>query len=283
VRARVWGCRGSLATPGPRTVRYGGNTSCVEIRPADGSLVVLDAGTGIRNLGWELGPDRPKTIHLLLTHMHLDHVEGLGFFMPIHDPETELHVWGPPWPFLSLRDRVAAYLAPPLFPLLFEQIAGTFVFHEVTDGDWWEIGDVRVRARPVTHPAPTIGYRLEEGGRSLAFIPDNEPALSCDLATADPSEVSGLDIAHGVDLLMHDAQYTAAEYGTRRGWGHSSVPDFVRFAELADAGRTLMFHHEPAHADDELEVMLDDARELSNGTGDRIALAREGLEIDLSC
>src|SRR5262249_25301221 len=123
---------------------------------------------------------------------------------------------------------------------------------------------------------------LEEGGRSLAFIPDNEPALSCDLATADPSEVSGLDIAQGVDLLMHDAQYTAAEYGTRRGWGHTSVPDFVRFAELADAGHTLMFHHEPAHADEELEVMLDDARELSNGTADRIALAREGLEIDLS-
>jgi len=282
VLARIWGCRGSLATPGPRTVRYGGNTSCVEVRPSDGSLIVLDAGTGIRDLGWALGPDRPKTIHLLLTHMHLDHVEGLGFFLPIHDPETELHIWGPPWPYRSLRDRVAAYLAPPLFPLLFEQIPARFEFHEVPDGRPWEIGGVRVAARPVTHPAPTVGYRLEENGCSLAFIPDNEPALLCDLALAGRSQVSGLDVAQGADLLLHDCQYTAAEYSTRKGWGHTCVPDFARIAELSEARRSLMFHHEPAHADDMLDAMLDEVRELAGGNGDHVQLAREGMELDLT-
>jgi phosphoribosyl 1,2-cyclic phosphodiesterase len=263
-------------------VRYGGNTSCVEVRPADGSLIVLDAGTGIRNLGWELGQDRPKTIHLLLTHMHLDHVEGLGFFLPLFDPATEVHVWGPPWPFRSLRDRVEAYLAPPLFPLLFDQIPARFHFHEVEEGKPWEIGGVRVSAWPVTHPAPTVGYRLEENGCSLAFIPDNEPALSCDLAVADRSEVSGLEVAHDVDVLLHDCQYTAGEYATRRGWGHTCVPDFVRFVELADPRRVIMFHHEPAHADEMLDTMLDEVRELSGRNGDRVQLGSEGLELDLT-
>jgi phosphoribosyl 1,2-cyclic phosphodiesterase len=280
--ARIWGCRGSLATPGPGTLRYGGNTSCVEIRPADGSLIILDAGTGIRNLGWALPEERPHRIHLLLTHMHLDHVEGLGFFLPLFDAETELHVWGPSWPYRSLRDRVASYLAPPLFPLLFDQIPAQLAFHEVPEGTPWEIGAVRVQAEPVTHPAPTVGYRLEENGCSLAFIPDNEPALSSDLSGGAASRVSGLVVAHDVDLLLHDCQYTAEEYATRRGWGHTCVPDFVRFIELAGARRVLMFHHEPAHADETLDAMLDEARALAGVNGERVQLAAEGMELDLT-
>lgn len=280
MRVRIWGCRGSLATPGPRTLRYGGNTSCVEIRPADGSLIVLDAGTGIRNLGWSLPDDRPRTINLLLTHMHLDHVEGLGFFLPLFDPETELHVWGPAWPYRSLRDRIAAYLTPPLFPLLFDDIPARIVFHEVPEGTPFDVGGVRVCAQRVTHPAPTVGYRLEENGCSLAFIPDNEPALASDLAST-ASEVPGLEVARGADVLLHDCQYTAEEYETRRGWGHTCVPDFVRFIERAEARRVLMFHHEPAHADETLDAMLEAARELAGADGDRVELAAEGLELDL--
>ena len=279
MRARIWGCRGSLATPGPTTVRYGGNTSCVEVRPADGSLIVLDAGTGIRLLGLSLPPDRPRTIHLLLTHMHLDHVEGFGFFMPLFDPETHIHVWGPSWEERSLQDRIVEYLSLPLFPLRFQQIPARLHFHDVPE-ETFELGAVRVTASRVTHPGPTVAYRLEEDGRSLAFIPDNEPALGCEIAAAPAAEVSGLDLATGVDVLMHDAQYTSEEYSTRVGWGHSALPDLAALVRRAEPGQVLMFHHEPNHTDDDLEGMLDEARSLMPGQA--VALAREGLELDLA-
>ena len=278
MRARIWGCRGSLATPGPTTVRYGGNTSCVEVRPSDGSLIVLDAGTGIRLLGLALGQERPKEIHLLLTHMHLDHVEGLGFFLPLFDPDTQIHVWGPVWEERSLRDRIVAYLSLPLFPLRFEQIPARLHFHDVPE-ETFELGNVKVSAARVTHPGPTVAYRIEENGRSLAFVPDNGPALNCDIAAAPAAEVSGLELASGATVLMHDAQYTAEEYTTRVGWGHSALPDFAALVGRAQPEQVLMFHHEPNHTDHDLELMLGEARSL---LPDRdITLAREGLELSL--
>lgn len=279
MKARIWGCRGSLATPGPATVRYGGNTSCVEVRASDDSLVVLDAGTGIRLLGLSLGQEAPREIHLLLTHMHLDHVEGFGFFAPLFNPDTTLHVWGPKWPEMSLRDRIVEYLSLPLFPLMFQQIPARLEFHDVPDGQF-ELGPLRVTAAPVTHPGPTVAYRLEEGGRSLAFVPDNEPALNGDIDSSPAGEVSGLSIASGVDVLLHDSQYTAEEYSTRVGWGHSSLPHLASFVQRARPGRVLMFHHEPNHSDDYLEGMLEEARGLLPGVD--VALAREGLEIELA-
>ena len=279
MRLRIWGCRGSLATPGPQTIRYGGNTSCVELRAVDGSLLVFDAGTGIRQLGLALPADRPKTIHLLLTHLHLDHIEGLGFFAALHDPESEIHVYGPAAPERSLRDRIAGYLSPPFYPLVFDTLAARFTFHEV-ERDAWEIGGLRVCSAPVTHPGPTVGYRIEEDGRSFAFVPDNEPALDGPLADQPDGTLSGLAVAAGADLLFHDAQYTAAEYSTRVGWGHSSLPDFAAFVRRADPGRVLMFHHDPAHSDADVEAMHEEARRLSGAEADRIEIAHEGLEID---
>ncbi len=266
---RIWGCRGSLATPGQETVRYGGNTSCVEVRPADGAVIVLDAGTGIRPFGVALADRRPTEIHLLLTHMHLDHVEGLGFFGPLFDPECSVHVWGPRPDGLSLEERISGYVSPPLFPVPFQNIPARVLFNEVWE-DEFEIDGVRVRCAPVKHPGRTVAYRLEEAGRSFAFIPDNEPALQRD---------SGLSIAGGADVLFHDAQYTAQEYETRVGWGHSALPDFARFVSAAEPARVLMFHHDPAHSDDSLEEMLTEARQLSGR--DDVELAHEGLEIAL--
>lgn len=280
MRLRIWGCRGSLATPGPETVRYGGNTSCVELRGADGSLIVLDAGTGIRRLGRALADGRPRTIHLLLTHLHLDHVEGLGFFAPLHDPETEIRVYGPAAPDRSLRDRVAAYLSPPWYPLRFEELAARTSFEEV-ESDTWQVGGLRVRSAPVTHPGPTLAYRLEEGGRSFAFVPDNEPALDGGVEGLPERSLSGLAVAAGADLLFHDAQYTAAEYATRVGWGHSSIPDFVAFVRRAEPGRVLMFHHDPGRSDGEVEAMHAEARRLAGGLAGTIEVAREGVELEL--
>jgi phosphoribosyl 1,2-cyclic phosphodiesterase len=281
VRAKVWGCRGSLAAPGPETIRYGGNTSCLEVRLSDDRLIIVDAGTGIRNFGVALGGDRPDRIDILLTHLHLDHIEGLGFFTPIWDPTCEIHLWGPPSPNHTLRDRIATYFSPPLFPVHLDAIPSRLVFHDVPE-DEWELGGAAVRAQPVTHPGPTLGYRIEEDGKTLTYISDHEPALGIeDLATADPSWVSGYGLALGTDVLLHDAQYTEEEYTHRVGWGHSSIVHTITFAQIAKVRRLLLFHHDPLHSDAKLEAMLAQARQLWGTERDGLSLSFEGMEFDV--
>lgn len=280
MRARVWGCRGSLASPGPETVRYGGNTSCVEVRMEDGNLIILDAGTGIRPLGNTLMGELPRTIHVFLTHLHLDHLEGLGFFGPLWSPDVDLHIWGPPSPLRSLERRIAQYLSPPLFPVHLSDIPSHPTFHDVPDDDW-KIGTARFSAKPVSHRGPTVGYRIEENGQVLSFIPDHEPALGVDLRSVEPEWISGHAVAQGADVLLHDAQYTEDEYRQRIGWGHSSTVHVVTFAEIAEARQLVMFHHDPMHSDDQLEEILEHARSLWKGPGAEPILAYEGMELNL--
>ncbi len=268
MQARIWGCRGSVATPGPETVRYGGNTTTVELRTASGRLLVLDAGTGIRPLGLALA-DPPTHVDLIVTHLHLDHVEGLGFFAPLFDPECSITIWGPPQAGSSLAARLKAYLSPPLFPRPFEEFGSRVEFVECGE-ETWQLDGVSITAARVEHPGPTYGYRLEENGHTLAFIPDNEPGL-------DPD--SGLALADGVDVLLHDAQYTRSEYAKRAGWGHSALDHFAALVRAAAPKRAVMFHHDPAHDDEELESMHAQAEELA---GRPLELAREGMELDLS-
>jgi phosphoribosyl 1,2-cyclic phosphodiesterase len=276
VRARFWGSRGSLASPGPDTVRIGGNTSCVEVRPDDGSLVILDSGTGIRGLGLALDGSAPPRIDILLSHLHLDHLEGLGFFAPLWDPKTELHIWGPPSPIRSLSDRISQYLSPPLFPVRLGEVPARLELHDAPDEPWM-LGSATITARPILHRGPTVGYRIEDGSRSLAYLTDHEPALSVDLSSVDPEWVSGFEVAAGVDVLIHDCQYTEEEYPDRAGFGHSSTKHVADFVRLAGAHRLLLFHHDPNHSDDELESLCRRVRELWDG---RVDLAREGEEID---
>jgi ribonuclease BN (tRNA processing enzyme) len=244
-------------------------------------MVVIDAGTGIRNLGVHLGPNCPDRIDLLLTHLHLDHIEGLAFFGPIWRPDCELHIWGPPSPGHSLRDRVATYFSPPLFPVHLDSLPGRIEFHDVPTGEW-EIGDLRLRAEPVNHPGPTVGYRLDDGGKVFTYISDHEPALGVDLATVSPDWISGFGLAERADVMFHDAQYTEEEYPNRVGWGHSSVAHTVTFGMMAKVGRLFMFHHDPLHSDSQLEAMLTRARELWGREPDDIALSYEGMEIEIS-
>lgn len=277
MHARFWGSRGSLAAPGPDTVRIGGNTSCVEVRVDDGSLLILDSGTGIRPLGATLDGSAPGRIDILLSHLHLDHLEGLGFFAPLWDARSEIHIWGPPSPTRSLTDRISRYLSPPLFPVRLGEVPATVALHDAP-GEPWTIGSATVTARAIVHRGPTVGYRIEDGARSLAYLTDHEPALGVDLATAEPGWVSGFEVAAGADVLIHDCQYTEDEYPPRAGFGHSSTQHVAEFARLAGAKRLLLFHHDPNHSDDELESLCDRVRELwSDGTVD---LAREGDEID---
>ncbi len=281
MRAKIWGCRGSLAAPGPETIRYGGNTSCVEVRTSDDHLIVIDAGTGIRNLGVSLGTNHPKRIDILLSHLHLDHIEGLGFFMPLWDPDTEIHLWGPPSPTRTLKEGMGRYFSPPLFPVHLDDIPSELSFHDVPDTEW-ELGAVRLKAEPVNHPGPTVGYRLDDAGRVLTYISDHEPALGIDLLSVTPDWVSGYSLANGADLLLHDSQYTEEEYPGRVGWGHSSIAHMVTFALITKVRRLLMFHHDPLHSDAQLESMLVRARELWGEQSDGVALAYEGMEIDLT-
>lgn len=203
--ARVWGCRGSLATPGPDTVRYGGNTSCIEVRLDSGHVLVLDAGTGVRPLGVELEHEPPAELHVLLSHLHLDHLQGLGFFRPLFTPGAEVHIWGPSSPVASLAERIAIYLSPPLFPVRLADLAARVVFHDEPESPV-TIGSATVRAGKVIHQGPTVGWRIEERGRVLAYLPDHEPSVGVvALADQPPSLISGHDIAHGADVLFHDA------------------------------------------------------------------------------
>jgi len=280
MRARVWGCRGSVAVPGSDTVKYGGNTSCVEVRLASGHALVLDAGTGMRPLGVSMQEDPPVELHILLTHLHLDHLQGLGFFRPLFTPGLEIHVWGPSSPVQNLAERIAMYLSPPLFPVRLEDVPSHLTFHDAPE-EPVAIGSATIRAAKVTHQGPTVGYRIEEGGRTLVYLPDHEPSPGNDLRTVPAQWMSGHDIARDADVLLHDAQYRDHEYGAHVGWGHSSIASVMEFAYKANVDQLVLFHHDPYHTDGELEDLLVEARGKWPGMENRVCLAYEGMTIVL--
>lgn len=275
MRATIWGCRGTLASPGPETVRYGGQTSCIAVHLDDGSLVILDAGTGIRPLGMSLEGSHPRRVDLLITHLHTDHIEGLRFFSPFWDPTVEFRIWGPPAPLRSVEERIAPFFSPPFFPVHLRNVPSRPEFRDTPSGPW-AIGSAVVSAELVKHPGPAVGYRIDEAGRTLAYLPDHEPGLGADLTAVEPEWISGLELARRADLLVHDAQYTQAEYDSRVGWGHSSTADAVTFAKRAGARRLVLFHHDPLHTDDHLEAMLTEAKQLPAAASMSVELGYEG-------
>jgi phosphoribosyl 1,2-cyclic phosphodiesterase len=280
MRLTIWGCRGSVPTPGPETVDCGGNTSCVEVSLENGTALVLDAGTGIRRLGDELVERGTKQVHLLLTHLHLDHVEGLRFFAPLWNERIRVDIWGPPSPLLSLKARISRSFSPPLFPIDLSDVPAQVHFHDVPRSRWTIDGAV-LAADLVVHPGPTVGYRIESGNATFAYLPDHEPRLAGRFVERSTDWISGASLAENADLLLHDAQYTEDEYHQRIGWGHSSVPDAVAFARAVGARRLLLFHHEPAHSDARLEDLEARAQSLVGEDEVRPTLAREGMVVDL--
>lgn len=280
MRLTIWGCRGSVPTPGAETVRYGGNTSCVEVELADGTVLVLDAGTGIRQLGRELLNRGALRLNLLLTHLHLDHLEGLRFFPPLWDERVTIDIWGPPSPVSSLRERIARSFSPPLFPIDLRDVPARVAFHDVPLQPW-TIEGASLAASLVVHPGPTVGFRIEAASSSFAYIPDHEPALAGAIGDKPREWISGAAIAEGVDVLFHDAQYFEDEYEQRVGWGHSSVADTVSFSRAVDARRLFLFHHEPLHSDGSLDRLEDHARSLAGSNGMSPTLAREGMVVEL--
>ena len=249
---RLWGTRGSLASPGPETAHYGGNTSCVEVRGATGTVLVLDAGTGIRALGATLTTSC-RRVDVLLTHLHMDHIQGLGFFAPLFEPGMEVHLWGPGRRALDLRSHLARYLSPPLFPVHLRDVP-TLVLHDLPPTEF-AVGEFTVTAAPVCHPGLTVGYRIGSPAGVVAYLPDHEPALGVPHFPLAPEWTSGWALACGADLLVHDAQYSREEYAAHVGWGHSAIDDAIAFAALAGVKHLVTFHHDPSHDDGEVECL----------------------------
>jgi ribonuclease BN (tRNA processing enzyme) len=251
----------------------------VEVELADGTTLILDAGSGIRELGQKLVERDPGELNICLTHLHLDHVEGLGFFAPLWRAGWKLRFWGPPSPTATLRNRVSRYLSPPLFPISLAEAPAEAVFEDVPS-EPWRLGSAVIEAQEVEHRGPTLGYRIEEEGQVLAYVPDHEPYLTAALDD-EPRWISGWAIAAGADLLFHDSQYTEEEYVGRHGWGHSSVAHAAAFSRAAGVRQLAMFHHDPMRSDRELEALYDQVAEAVGNDQEAPLIAREGLEIAL--
>lgn len=279
MKATLWGTRGSLAAPGPETARYGGNTACVQVTNDDGALLVLDAGTGIRRLGAAMPPELQR-VDLLLTHLHMDHLQGLGFFRPLRLHDVQVHLWGPASTTMRLHTRLARYLSPPLFPVTLRELECDLYLHEVPT-EPIEIEGFEISAMWICHPDPTVGFRIRADGQTIAYMPDHEPALGTRELSRETDWLSGYALAHEVDLLLHDAQYTADEYRARIGWGHSNMKHALQFAELARVKQFVPFHHDPSHTDADLDLLF--AELISEAQPPlRVTPGVEGTSIDLS-
>jgi phosphoribosyl 1,2-cyclic phosphodiesterase len=274
LKLRLWGTRGSIAAAGPDTVRYGGDTASVELIAKDGAVVVLDAGSGIRRLGNHLGPH--SRVDILLSHLHMDHVQGLPFFRPLLNPDIETHIWGPVSTTRGLRSRISRYLSPPLFPVRVRDLPSV-TFHDVTPSTF-QLGSLEVTADLITHPGSTLGYRITEDSETLAYLSDHEPAFGTGRVPDSPEWTSGFALAEDVDVLVHDAQYTDEEYARRVGWGHTSLTQLAAFAHQVGSRRLVTFHHDPAHSDEELDDFHAELRSMLDGV--ELLAGVPGLEVD---
>ena len=277
MKITLWGVRGSIPTSGPETKHYGGNTSCIEVTQ-DGWLLILDAGSGMQRLNAGITLIS-KRVDILLTHLHFDHLQGLGFFKALFDPTMEVHIWGPASSSQSLRSRLGRYFSPPLFPVHFRDLPCNLTLHEVENSSF-EIGPFSVQSRYVTHLGPTVGYRIKDKHSVLSYIPDHEPALGPRGLLHDLKWVSGSDLAMGADLMLHDGQYTKEEYLNKMGWGHCSMEDAALFASLAGVKHLVFFHHDPSHTDAQLDQMMTNFKK-KNDYPFKYELAVEGMQINL--
>ena len=257
MKVTLWGTRGSLASPGPDTVRYGGNTTCVSVEGSDGTMLVLDAGTGLRNVTQICSPDT-RRFHILLTHLHMDHIEGLPFFTPLNRAGVSVDIFGPASTTLSLKDRLLRYLSPPLFPVSLRELLADLRFYGLPSVPV-QIGEFTITADLVIHYNATLGYRVESPDATLTFLPDHNPALGVTSFPHRPEWTSGYSLAKDANLLIHDSQYTSEEFIARPGFGHSSIENAFLFAELAGVKQLVTFHHDPTHNDDMLDRMVEDA------------------------
>ena len=298
LRLKFWGVRGSIPSPGPATVRYGGNTACVTVR-AHGEIIILDAGTGLRPFGRELMGafrDQPLNLTLLLTHTHWDHIQGLPFFSPIYLPHCRMHILGFEGARRGLVNVLTGQMESPYFPVPFGELPGNIEVEELKDLEF-KIGAVHVRAWFANHPGICVGYRLFTDDGSVAFFPDNEPHCRYDpdgqvrptrkdasLEYAWAQEEKMIEFIRDADVLILDAQYDRAEHDDHIGWGHGCVDDVVAVAMKAGVKRLFLFHHDPDHDDVKIDHMLAHARKLVAEQKSTLVVdaATEGVVVELT-
>jgi len=274
---RCWGARGSIPVSGEEYLRYGGDTPCIEIRTKNDEIVIVDAGSGIRRLGNLLLAEDRRDCTLIFTHAHWDHLMGFPFFKPIYLPEARIQLFGCPLAQSSVRKMIAAIMAPPNFPVSFEEITADIRFQESCPTPF-EIGGLRVRSIPISHPNQGMGYRFEEDGKSFVFLTDNE------LSYRHPGSATYedyRDFARGADLLVHDAEYLDDEYRLTRRWGHSRYTDALQLAIDAGVAQLGLFHHNQERTDRDLEAMLEDCRRIAAGRPPICFALHQGMEIVL--
>lgn len=297
-RLKFWGVRGSIPSPGPATVRYGGNTTCVEVR-AGNEIIILDGGTGLRPLGRELlaeFKDQPLNLTLLLTHTHWDHIQGLPFFTPIYQPRCQLRILGFEGARRGLVNVLTGQMESPYFPVPFGELPGNIEVEELKDLEF-PVGNLRVQAWFANHPGICVGYRINTDEGAIVFFPDNEPHCRYDLdGTAHPTrkeasldyarsqEAKMIEFIRDAEVVMMDAQYDRAEYETHVGWGHGCVDDVVALAIKANVKQLFLFHHDPDHDDDKIDEMLAQAREFvaKQKATLRVECATEGFVVELA-
>lgn len=266
-----------MPSPGPATIGYGGNTSCLEVITATGARYIFDAGSGIRPLGQRIGV---VDADLFLTHFHWDHIQGLPFFMPLYNPESRLRVHGAKQGDTDIQTLIAGQMGPVYFPIPFQAVSADLRFHHL-DGEPWQDGSACVRSMRVRHPGFTHGYRIESGGASIGYFPDNELVGGHYPLDQRQTYAELVDFLGGVDLLIHDAMFTETEYSLHQGWGHSTFTQAVELAQNAGAGKLLLFHHAPERTDAELTRILEGLRDdiARRGSTLEVGVAAEGEEL----
>lgn len=294
MRLRFWGTRGSIAAPGPGTNHFGGNTSCIELTTDEGKHIVLDCGTGARELGNHLlaTSKGPISASILLTHTHWDHIQGFPFFAPLFAPGNHFEVYGPEKCHLSLHDVLSGQMEHHYFPVELDQLAARITYKDLTEGTH-QIAGIKVNAHPMNHPSPTLGYRFESDSVSVLYLSDHEPfsegvwrdgAKPGSMESIlDPGDRKHAEYMRNADLLIHEAQYTPEEYVSKRNWGHSTYAYVVELAAAAGVKRLFLTHHDPSHDDAFVAEIEQRARHLANqlGTTMEVSCAYEGCEVEV--
>jgi len=293
MRFQFRGTRGSLPAPGADTVKYGGNTTCIEVRSDNDDLVILDAGTGIRDLGLELSQNMPVKCHLFVSHTHWDHIQGVPFFIPIFVPGNELIIYGPPDPLTmtGIEAVLAKQMEYPHFPVRVAELQADISYNTLSDGQVVDLGFAKVSTVLMNHPAMNFGFKVECDGKSLFFTGDHEPlqniyqpgdAEYIEYEQAMQERSRGIiDFISGVDVLIADSQYTQEEYETKRGWGHSTYESALELARDAGVRKAYLTHHDTTRTDGQLDVILARLKEEWGDSGVDFDLAREGEVVQL--
>ena len=294
-RIKFWGTRGSIAVPSPETLRYGGDTTCMELR-ADGEIIVLDAGTGIRPLGIALDeelPAPPIKLSLLITHAHWDHIQGFPFFKPAYDSKNEIRIFGFDGAGATFREIMTEPMKSPFFPITMRELSARMDINKLNEMKF-SLGKLDIHAAFVNHPGVCAGYRIFTSGGSVAFLPDHEPyefflhsARGKELNAEQTRQIGAeqhaalVQFLRGSDILILDSQYTDQEYETHIGWGHGSISSAVSLALEAEVQTLLLFHHDPSHDDEMVDTMVESARELGMKSRSHleVAGAQQGTEI----